>query len=434
MKLKRIFFCILLLIFSVQIFSQPRKEREQFINHIILSEIYKIPSGEQDSTEQLYYIYKIPYNRLVFEKSDDHYTASYRLTVEIHDSSANNIIRKIKEDKISVTSFEETDEANIYTEGLLSFQISTNKKYNLFPILFDENSSKEIRLNKTPIFYENGKNNQDEFLEPLVVNFKQKGEGSSSIFTISNFDGYIPFAEEEYDLLIPCSDTALQKLYVSLINNEDTVFTGDINDAATFHNSIEEKNGKIILSNNDKGKVFKNFIFPFINKKIFEGELTINISKNDDSESHLTFNKKVRWIDKPFSSMNPESAINFLKYMESDSVIDSLLDFKKKDYAKILFNYWKRFDPTPETSFNELMNEYYSRIDYTLKHFSSLSGKRGFDTDRGKIFILYGKPSELERTSNQFGKVVETWIYKNPERKFLFIDETGTGEYQLKNG
>ena len=79
------------------------------------------------------------------------------------------------------------------------------------------------------------------------------------------------------------------------------------------------------------------------------------------------------------------------------------------------------------------MKEYYSRIDYSMKNFSSISGRKGIDTDRGKIFILYGKPSETERSSDQLGKVVETWVYKNPYRKFIFVDETGTGEYKLKN-
>jgi len=435
MKLKTLSFSLLFLISCIQIFSQPK--REQFINHILLTEIYKIPSGlsgeGQDSTEQLYYIYKIPYNRLVFEKNDNMYTASYRLTVEVHDSITNTIDRKIKEDKISVTDFDKTDDGNIYAEGLLSFQISKFKKYNLLPVLYDENSDRELRLNKIPIISKNEINNRDDFWEPIVTDSKQIDQGNNRFFVLSNYDGCIPFSMEEYSLLIPTIDTSLQKIFVTLVNDKDTVFSNNISEAVTLQNSIEELDGKIILNSKKSFMTFKNFIIPFVNKKLSEGDLIINISKSKDSATIAAFHKKIIWFNKPFSLMDPELSIKLLKYMESDTVVDSLLDFKKKDYAEVLFSFWKRFDPTPGTSFNELMNEYYSRIDYTMKNFSSISGKRGFDTDRGKIFILYGKPFKLERGSNQFGKVVETWIYKNPERKFVFIDDTGLGEYKLKN-
>ncbi len=259
-------------------------------------------------------------------------------------------------------------------------------------------------------------------------------EGSNkSSFDLASYGGCIPFSKEKYDLMIPCGDITLQKIYVTLISNEDTVFSGSIDKPVILHNFIKESNGKVVLDNNSSVKLFKNFLIPYVNKNLSEGELTINIAGDKDSKPTATFHKKVIWFNKPFSLINPELAIKFLKYMEDDSVIDSLLDFKKDEYSKVLFNYWKRFDPTPETAFNELMKEYYTRIDYSMKNFSSISGRKGIDTDRGKIFILYGKPSETIRSSNQRGKVVETWVYKNPNRKFIFVDETGTGEYKLKN-
>ena len=437
MKLKTLSLCLLFLILSTQIFSQPRREREQFLNHVLLSEIYKIPSGlpgqVHDSTEQLYYIYKIPYSRLVFEKNDNLYTASYRLTVEVHDSVTNTIDRKIKEDKISVADFNETDDGNIYSEGLLSFQISKFKKYNLLPILYDKNSDRELRLSKIVVLSENKINNDDDFLEPVVIDSKQIEQEKRHFFVVSNYEGCIPFSNEEYNLLIPAVDTSLTKIFITLVNDKDTVFSGYISESVQLKNSIEEFEGKIILNSRKTSKVFKNFIIPYVNKNLAEGDLKINISKNEDSKHIAVFHKRIIWFNRPISLINPELSIKLLKYMESDTVIDSLLDFKKKDYTEVLFRFWKRFDPTPGTSFNELMNEYYSRIDYTIKNFSSISGKRGFDTDRGRIFILYGKPFKLERGSDQFGKVVETWIYKNPERKFVFIDDTGLGEYKLKN-
>jgi len=100
---------------------------------------------------------------------------------------------------------------------------------------------------------------------------------------------------------------------------------------------------------------------------------------------------------------------------------------------KGLVNYWKKLDPTPETEYNELMTEFYTRVDYTLKNFSTISGIKGIQSDRGKVFIKYGKPDKTERSSNLQGKVVETWIYDKLHRKFVFVDEDGTGEFSLES-
>ena len=436
MNLKTIFFAILFLVLSIQISCQPK--REQFQQHILLSEIYTIPSslssGEKDSTEQLYYIYKLPYNSLVFEKNNNHYKASYRLTVEVHDSLTNTINRKIKEDKIYVDDFDKTDDDNTFAEGVFDFQILKNQKYKLIPVLYDAYSDREIKLKAIPIIpREENKNLPHGFLEPLVVNSVSREDSNISSFVLAGYSGCIPFAKKDYALIMPNSDTLLQKIFVTLISNKDTVFSSIIDKPVKLHNFIEELNGKVILNNNSSADLFNNFLIPYANKNLPEGEVTITIALDKNSKPIATFNKNVIWFNKPFSLMSPELAIKFLKYMENDFVIDSLLDFKKEEYSKVLFNYWKRFDPTPETAYNELMKEYYSRIDYSMKNFSSINGRKGIDTDRGKIFILYGKPSETERSSDQLGKVVETWVYKNPYRKFIFVDETGTGEYKLKN-
>jgi GWxTD domain-containing protein len=113
--------------------------------------------------------------------------------------------------------------------------------------------------------------------------------------------------------------------------------------------------------------------------------------------------------------------------------VEKLLDAKEKDYPKELNKFWKKYDPTPSTQFNELMSEYHKRVDYAELNYTSLSGKKGFDTDRGKVYIQFGKPKNIERSSNGEGKVVETWYY-DKERKFVFVDKLGTGDFPLQNG
>jgi GWxTD domain-containing protein len=56
--------------------------------------------------------------------------------------------------------------------------------------------------------------------------------------------------------------------------------------------------------------------------------------------------------------------------------------------------FWLRRDPTPDTPENEYKEEHYRRIAYANEHFAS--GVPGWRTDRGRIYIMYGPPDEID--------------------------------------
>lgn len=79
------------------------------------------------------------------------------------------------------------------------------------------------------------------------------------------------------------------------------------------------------------------------------------------------------------------------------------------------------------------MNEFYERVDYAEENFSPLSKCNGSATDRGKIYIKFGKPNSISRSFNQFGKSIETWHYRKLSKVFEFVDQQGTGNFILKS-
>ena len=56
--------------------------------------------------------------------------------------------------------------------------------------------------------------------------------------------------------------------------------------------------------------------------------------------------------------------------------------------------FWLRRDPTPDTVVNETRDEHYRRIAYANERFTS--GKPGWKTDRGIMYIMYGPPDTIE--------------------------------------
>lgn len=113
--------------------------------------------------------------------------------------------------------------------------------------------------------------------------------------------------------------------------------------------------------------------------------------------------------------------------------------------GKFIESFWKRKDPNPETPENEFKTEYYKRIALANKFFGA-SGIDGWRTDRGKIYILLGPPSEIQRDFSQsatsfstFHGPRETWNYwglSNPRLpynlEFTFVDKFATGNYVLE--
>ncbi len=92
----------------------------------------------------------------------------------------------------------------------------------------------------------------------------------------------------------------------------------------------------------------------------------------------------------------------FKKWLEQD-VVWIITDqetqaFKqlKNDEEREAFieNFWLRRNPNPDSPENEFREQHYARIAYANEHFAA--GKPGWKTDRGHIYIAYGKPDSID--------------------------------------
>jgi GWxTD domain-containing protein len=110
--------------------------------------------------------------------------------------------------------------------------------------------------------------------------------------------------------------------------------------------------------------------------------------------------------------------------------------------------FWQRRDPTPDTEENEFKEEHYARIAYANEHFPA--GIPGWKSDRGRIYIVFGKPDEIEshpsggsydRPMEEGGGQTstfpfETWRYRylegiGQEVIIEFVDTCMCGDYHM---
>ena len=126
-----------------------------------------------------------------------------------------------------------------------------------------------------------------------------------------------------------------------------------------------------------------------------------------------------------------EIAMKQMKYILSNDERKELKNNNKQNKEQLFYQIWKKRDPTPETEQNELMEEYFQRVEYVNEHFSGW--QPGWETDRGKIYILFGPPDEIQRTNPSAGNstIYQIWNYVKVNKQFVFRDQNGFGDYRL---
>jgi GWxTD domain-containing protein len=158
-------------------------------------------------------------------------------------------------------------------------------------------------------------------------------------------------------------------------------------------------------------------------------------------------------------SLKRETSDQYLKKWLDQDVTYIITDEERKAFKQLttdeeryqfIEQFWLRRDPSPDTVENEFRDEHYRRIAYANERFAS--GKPGWKTDRGRIYITWGPPDQIEshpsggsylRPQEEGGGETstfpfETWRYRYIEGQDLgneviieFVDPTMSGEYRM---
>lgn len=168
-------------------------------------------------------------------------------------------------------------------------------------------------------------------------------------------------------------------------------------------------------------------------------------------------NQQINPEDKSRKVKSEDSVNKIYKKWVSEDVAYIITSEEKKAFNALatneerenfIANFWQRRDPNPDTEENEYKEEYFERIAYANEHYTS--GIPGWKTDRGRIYIAWGKPDGIEshpsggsydRPSYEGGGQTttypfETWFYRHLDGigdgiEIEFVDPTGTGEYRI---
>ena len=144
-----------------------------------------------------------------------------------------------------------------------------------------------------------------------------------------------------------------------------------------------------------------------------------------------------KWLDEDVVYIITDEERAAFKQLSNDEERDNFIEA-----------FWQRRDPTPDTEENEYKEEHYQRIAYANEHFAA--GVPGWKTDRGRIYIVYGKPDEIdshpsggtyERPMEEGGGETSTYPFEDWRYRYIegigqeiiieFVDTCMCGEFHM---
>ena len=144
-----------------------------------------------------------------------------------------------------------------------------------------------------------------------------------------------------------------------------------------------------------------------------------------------------KWVDEDVRWIISDQELQAFKSLSNDEERDQFIE-----------NFWLRRNPNPDSPENEYREEHYARIAYANEHFAA--GKPGWRTDRGHIYIAYGKPDNIEshpsggsyqRPIEEGGGETSTFPFETWHYRYLagigdnidieFVDTCMCGDYHM---
>jgi len=356
---------------------------------------------------------QVPYKSLQFIKTGQGFTAKYSVVVSVFDESKDKlIVEKTWNETINVMDFSQTTSRLNYNVGFRSFELKPGN-YFFRTAVIDNDSKKEIKSENN--FRVREFNPQLDISDILLVTRSEVKDNQ-----------VLPNIPRNVTLSV----SGLQFFY--------EVYSSDSTKKnCTVDYEVLDKESKVLYKKSVLEEVSfgKNQIVESIDDlRLDLGTFILRVTLKDENFKTInTLNKSFfsRWVGLPGSVTDIDKAIAQMVYIATPDELSKLKNSKtNEEKLKNFLEFWKKKDPSPNNEENEVFNEYFRRVAYANDNFSNYN--EGWRTDRGMVYIILGAPNNIDRHPFEFNsKPYEVWEYYELNRSFIFLDQTGFGDYRL---
>jgi GWxTD domain-containing protein len=389
--------------------------------------------ASSDSLTEISVNFRIEHDYLTFTKGRDNtYKTEIKGSLEVYDKDGMVIRTSFWSAEKQVNSYEKTQVRDEFIVGRIHTELPKGSYFYMLKFqggsqrreIMSEKVKFSINPEKAIWFYMLESPENEENALPKLINY-----GGNAVYG-KNVQVGVSIAQSFLNKTKRPLSFELEQLDIV---EKDTSFVKSIF-KRSIPDSLLKNNTGIKMTSDDLPEVeintsiqdFTSFFTKIENKAYPNAYYRIKISSGDSLIASKVYQSY--WYDIPLSLLNLDVSISMLKFILPNEKIKQLFSGNEQKKLTSFSTFWKEKDPTPESDFNELMYEFYKRIDNAFKEYTT-PGKPGFETDMGKIFIVYGPPVSKERALPSNGFVVETWHYKN--RMFSFQATSGFGDFEL---
>lgn len=436
---------------SEAVIAQPKSivDKTIFLDYgdRFYADAYVVPTSDPD-TAQVVVMFRMANDFLTFTQVTDrsdvggNYKADMAVGTEVRDTLG--VIRqRLRWAGVAYTNvFDETHNKNLFHYGWFTFNIGSGTYDLTLEILARKESNQKqitirgvsftpkrpLRQLAPPLFVEPEYREDIELLKPYV------------------FTGNIPFGSKDARALILLSDS-IPEDYTFTIKQRAWEgrdirwwLVSDIIGTTTSSKTRFPRLSALATTNAPYLEIHEEadlklpvalVEIPVPLTALVPGNYEITLVRDGTTDT-IRISFRIVWELMPLSLRNIDYAISMMRYIVTEDILDSLEEGSDAERRERLMGWWRMQDPTETTTYNERMAEYFKRLDQAFFAFSTIQEPDGAQTERGKIYVLYGPPTDISKNLKADGEAVEIWKYSNMVAKIFTFLIDDRGMYRLK--
>ena len=409
----KIFMISILVIFFYQekLYSQLGKREKIKQNKVDKFSLSSFAYASHSDSLKLVSFLEIPYSLLQFIKIGNKYVSYYQASISAMGENGNQLEQFVIRDSIVAYDYIETKSWILNRKHFSTFKVSKRQEIIIIGELQDLDTRKKGLKKKT-----------------ILHDFADQNLGLLDPTFLLDLDGDWGYEKGK----IPTHGQIVEEFGRGVdLNVSGFVNSSPFTLKVILSNS--EVSDSVIINNkyqNDYGFFNEYLLITSNNLNSLKNDFSVILEQEDKIvKKNISFSKFKSGISSYVK--NIDLAIKQMKYfMNVDEKYKQSSKYKG-DIERYFYDIWKDMDPTPDTEYNELMDEYYKRVSYANENFDGW--KEGWETDRGMIYILFGPPDQVERTNPSMANstLYQIWTYNKINKQFIFKDQNGFGDFRL---
>ncbi len=406
------------------------------------AEFIALPAAHSDSLKLMGNI-RLSYDNSFFVKTPDgKFATDLTFTTELLQKNI-AVTRSIRRKIVTVNTHEETLNRTEFVETIFTLPLKKGD-YEVAVEVTNNDLQKSLRMERQLLKLSTepttSKQGEMKVSQLLFVERPRISNDSMSIQPLG-FSGNGVFGRDYVAMLyIHLDSDSIREISYQLLEKQDQreipVASGKTSPSSLFYTKelrASTDEAVLIVEREKKATTELLAFIDFNAKAIANARYVLKVKVVSEKGRIVEVKKEFdnAWINMPYPLYDIELAVRLMEdIMLTSEEVKKLLDGNASEQRRKFLAFWKTQDPTPDTEFNEALEEFFRRVDYTFFNFYT-NREFGWRTDRGRVYIRFGKPTEVSREFPLNRPTREIWIYKNLNKRFVFSDITNTGNYEL---